>query len=284
MRRQLSLYTLALLFCLPVQAQSATFGDYQDRLSAASRGPAASAAPQDLAEAGQALTAMRNAAPDSPEYAFQRDRLETRLREAELKGQAAENREYLGALKQQQDIYIAEIRQLKARQTELQSQIAQRRQAQAQRAELNAELERQRRGRLEAETRLARVAAESQQIEASLNALLSQWAQVREDSQGKHLRLDENRLFGRNHSLSSQGRLQIQNLAALLKALPERRFLVSAASGPSVAKAEALAQALIQAGLPAQSVSVVPGADLPAGQLELLVSSAPAPEPAPTQP
>lgn len=284
MRRQFSLYTLALLFCLPVQAQSADLGDYQERLSAASRGPAASAAPQDLAEAGQALTAMRRAAPDSPEYAFQRDRLETRLREAELKGQAAENREYLGALKQQQDIYVAEIRQLKARQTELQSQIAQRRQAQAQRAELNAELERQRRARLEAETRLARVAAERQQIEASLNILLSQWAQVSEDSQGKRLRLEASRLFGSKHSLSSQGRMQVQNLAALLKALPDRRFLVSEAAGPSAARAEALAQALIQAGLPAQSVSVVPGTNLPAGQLELLVSSAPAPEPAPALP
>lgn len=284
MRRYLPLCCLALLYCMPALAETSDLNSLQQRLASARQGAAATAAPQELSDAEQALAALRQDKPGSPDYIFEQDRLEARLRQAELKGQDTENREYLHALQQQHDTYIREIQQLKARQDGLKDQIAQRHQSQAQRDELNAELERQRRARLDAETRLAHVAAEQQQIEASLNALLGQWAQVSEDDEGKHLRLSVSSVFGHKDTLSAQGQQQVRNLATLLKGMPDRRFVVRAFPGAGQSRANALAQALVFDGLPAQSVAVESAADLPPNQLEILVRSAPAAAPAASQP
>lgn len=253
---------------------------FQQRLSALSQGQAAQAAPQALAEARAALEAMGKAAPGSPEYALQKDRFESKSREAELLAQAAEDAGRVQALTQRRDALLGELQQLQARRAELQDRIARRRQEMAQRLELNEEIERQRRARLEAESRLAQLALEKQRMEAGLNALLSRAAQVEDDSEGKHLRLDGAALF-RGHQLTAAGQRQVQNLVALVRALPDRRYTVRVApeqpgtEAVAEARAQALAQALIKYGLPAEVVDSAVEAGLPAGQVEVLMRSAP---------
>lgn len=253
---------------------------FQQRLSALSQGQAAQAAPQALAEARAALEAMGKAAPGSPEYALQKDRFESKFREAELLAQAAEDAGRVQALTQRRDALLGELQQLQARRAELQDRIAHRRQEMAQRLELNEEIERQRRARLEAESRLAQLALEKQRMEAGLNALLSRAAQVQDDSEGKHLRLDGAVLF-RGQQLTAAGQRQVQSLVALVRALPDRRYTVRVApeqpgtEAVAEARAQALAQALIKYGLPAEAVDSAVEAGLPAGQVEVLMRSAP---------
>lgn len=253
---------------------------FQQRLSALSQGQAAQAAPQALAEARAALEAMGKAAPGSPEYTLQKDRFESKSREAELLAQAAEDAGRVQVLTQRRDALLGELQQLQARRAELQDRIARRRQEMAQRLELNEEIERQRRARLEAESRLAQLALEKQRMEAGLNALLSRVAQVQDDSEGKHLRLDGAALF-RGRQMTAAGQRQVQSLVALVRALPDRRYTVRVApeqpgtEAVAEARAQALAQALIKYGLPADVVDSAVEAGLPVGQVEVLMRSAP---------
>lgn len=274
-----SLILGAWLVCgaLPLQAQSTDTQQMQARLARLQQGAAAQAAPQALAEMRGALQALSQLPPQSADYALQKERFENKAREAELRVQAQADTDKLRLLEQQQQALSNTVQVLQARKADLQDRLAHRRQELAQRENLNEELARQRRARLDAESRLARLAQEQQQLDSGLNALLGQLGELRDDASGKHLRMSSAALFGRGATLSAAGQKQVQAFVKLVQLLPARRFSVQVApetaggAALAQARAEALRQALVAAGLPAASVGVGMSSDLPAGSSEILI-------------
>lgn len=270
------------------QDKAAELQSLQARLQQLQTQDALEAAPQALGEMRDALEAMHRMSQGSPDYSLQKRRFEDKAREVEIDVQARRDTEQVRVLEQEQQALVADLQRLQMRRADLEDRIARRDQDQARRQELSTELEQQRRARQAAEARLAQLATEHQQVEAGLNTLLAQVAQVQDTADGKHLLLDNAALFSHGAQLSGPGTRRLQYIVNLVKILPDRSFSVRVApdrAGGNAAgaqlRAQALADALVQAGLPAANVGIADNQGLAAGTAEIVISKATAPSETP---
>lgn len=197
-----------------------------ERLEAFLKSPAASLVAPALDEARAALDLLNKKSTKAEDAALQSERLQLKLREAEILLQNRQNQEASAQLQTQYQRNLIELRYAQTQRTLLQENRRQQQAAAERESALQAQLTRENERRQLAETQLAQLAQERQRAEDIINLALGQFAEVWDDAEGKHLRLGFAPLFGEGKTLTPEALPALKNLAILLQAIPNRRHLL----------------------------------------------------------
>ncbi|WP_414040517.1 hypothetical protein ACJU26_15610 [Acidithiobacillus sp. M4-SHS-6] len=200
------------------------------------------------------------------------------------------------SLQKLQDQVRSLTRQHQALQNEyaqLRQQLASKTMTGAQTQHLEAEIQQQKQMLQAEEQHLANLAKQPQSAiisplpsrPASNTALpsygkaLTVYAQVRAASDGVHVRMPADSLFGSDNRLTPDGEQRLQAISRILKQSNAREILVRVAPQPlganaATQRAESILRSLRRNGVPDQSLALATGSGLPAGSTELLLVNA----------
>lgn len=257
-----------------------------ERLQTLLNRPDANIAAPALDEARAALDLLNKKSTKRDDATLQSERLQLKLREAEILLQNRQDQERNAHLQEQYQRNLLELRYAQTQQTLLQESRRQQQAAKDRESALQTQLEREAQRRQLAEAQLAQLAQERQRAEDIINLALGQFAEVWDDSEGKHLRFGFAPLFGEGETLLPEALLHLKNLAILLQAIPERRYLLlikpfTGDPGPlTLARLEQLKNTLAENGL--SDIQAAYQEAVPEQQIELLLETqvAPAQNPA----
>jgi regulator of replication initiation timing len=201
----------------------------------------------------------------------------------EMREQAAKQ-DRLSSLQRQVQSLTRQQQSLQAEYGKLREQLANMTMSGARTQHLQAEIQQQKQMLQLEEQRLAGMA---NQQGASASALAAQsgsvkaltvYAQVRAASDGVHVTMPVNSLFGSDNQLSASGKQRLQAISRILKQTTASEILVRVAPQPlganvATQRAETILRALRRDGIPDQVLALATGAGLSAGTAELLLAN-----------
>ena len=202
----------------------------------------------------------------------------------EIREQATKQ-DRLSSLQRQVQSLTRQQQSLQTEYGKLREQLANKTMSGAQTQHLQAEIQQQKQMLQSEEQRLASMANQQGAPAGPLAALpdsgkaLTVYAQVRAASDGVHVTMPANSLFGSDNQLSASGKQRLQAISGILKQAAASEILVRVAPQPlganvATQRAETILRALRRDGIPDQVLALATGAGLSAGTAELLLVNA----------
>lgn len=293
-----ALIAATLLFTWPVLASAdvATTRVLQQslqRLQNAQRsGPAIP--PETLSKLQETLQMMTRDQVDPGLFQVDKAIFDARMAGLQAQRQRSHQQTSLHKLQEQVQSLSKQHQALQSEYARLRQQLASKTMTGAQTQHLQAEIQQQKQMLQAEEQHLANLVkqpqstvsqAPSSSVSSSNAALpsygkaLTVYAQVRAASDGVHVSMPVDSLFGSDNRLSQDGEQRLQAISRILKQSNAREILVRVAPQPlganaATQRAESILRSLRRNGVPDQSLALATGSGLPAGSAELLLVNA----------
>ncbi len=209
--------------------------------------------------------------------------------------QSGKQQQHLGDLQKQVQSLTKQHQALQNEYAKLRQQLASKTMTGAQAQHLQKEIQQQKQMLQSEEQRLATIAKQPQQSSSILlpeqsgittsstlpayGKALTVYAQVKAASDGVHVTMPADSLFGSDNRLSSDGEQRLQAISKILKQSNASEILVRVAPQPlganaATQRAETILRSLRRNGVPDQALALATGSGLAAGTAELLLVNA----------
>ncbi|PKY09509.1 hypothetical protein B1757_14220 [Acidithiobacillus marinus] len=247
--------------------------------------------PETLSRLHETLQMMTRDQIDSRLFQVDKAIFDARMAGLQAQRQRSHQQTSLHKLQEQVQSLSKQHQALQSEYAQLRQQLASKTMTGAQTQHLQAEIQQQKQMLQAEEQHLANLAKQPQStvspppsssVSSSNAALpsygkaLTVYAQVRAASDGVHVSMPADSLFGSDNRLSQDGEQRLQAISRILKQSNVREILVRVAPQPlganvATQRAESILRSLRRNGVPDQSLALATGSGLPAGSAELLL-------------